>query len=120
MNVDPAAGSFMFCDNKASIGPPFNDWEPNICKVRDCLPFKLTVSARTLRSAFNNVSGDGPSRHPVPVIPRPPELVNQGRQGQAGICGPAGSYNLGSAIPCLRPRPRPKIYVCTLNSISYR
>src|SRR5258708_30588623 len=111
MNVDPAAGSFMFCDNKASIGPPFNDWEPNICKVRDCRPVKLTVSARTLRSAFNNVSGDGPSRHPVPVIRSPPELVNQGRQGQAGICGPAGYYNLSSEIQSLCHRPRPNIYI---------
>src|SRR6266436_6020189 len=107
MNVDPAAGSFMLSDNKASIGPPFNNWESNVCKVRDCLPFKLTVSARTLRSTFDNMTGDRPSRHPVPVIRHPPELVNQGRQGQAGICGPAGYYNLSTAIQCLRHRPRP-------------
>src|ERR1700752_2905051 len=79
-NDDPAAGSFMFGDDKTSVRRRLHNREANIGKIWNPAPLVLAVSARRLRTALDDVTGNRSCCKTIPVVAGPPEFVNQRRQ----------------------------------------
>jgi len=67
-NDDPAAGSFVLCDNKRSVRRRFNNRKTNIREIGNAAPFILAIATRSLRAAFNDMTRDRPRREPVPIV----------------------------------------------------
>src|SRR5205807_1044827 len=75
-NNYPAAGAFMFRNNKGAIGRCFDNWKTYSCEIGDAAPLVLAVSAGSLRAAFDNMAGDGAGSQPIPIVYGPAKLVN--------------------------------------------
>ena len=110
----------MFRNDERSVRRSFRDRKTYVRQIRNRPPFVLTIAARTLRTAFDDVTSDRSRRELVPIIRGPIELMDHRSQRQACIGCAARDYDLRAFIQCFNDRRRAQISIRALNAIPNR
>ena len=106
---DPAARARVLGHDEAAVGRHLGDRIADV--ERRHLPPVGQVAARRLRPALEHVPGDRPRGEPVPVVPRPAELVHERPEREGGVGRAAGHHDLGAGAERLGDRPGAEVRV---------
>ena len=80
-----SAGGRVFGNDERAVRLGFHDGIADVGHVGNVLPVDLTVAARALRAALDDVAGDGSGGEFVPIGGAPAEAVHHGREGEGSV-----------------------------------
>ena len=99
-------------DNVA-VGSDFRYRVPDLRKTGNVLVSGIgKISARHLRTAFEQVSGERPGCEAIPVVGTPAERMQQWTERESGIGDPPGHDDIGVLVERVRDRLRAEIKIC--------
>ncbi len=118
LDVHTPAGAVVLGYDELAARPGLDDRKADACHVRDRVPLELTVAARGLSAAFDDVAGDRSGRDEVPLVELPAELVHQRSKRQARIGQPAANNDACTAVESLDQAAGTEIDVRRLNLVA--
>src|SRR3954464_10425866 len=80
--------------DKGAVRGAFDEWVAHVGEIRNRSPVMKTISARALRAALDDMTGDDSGGELVPVLCTPGKLISQWCHRQRRICGPAGNHDI--------------------------